>query len=82
MAAGIPVLTSSRSALPEVSGDAAIVVDPTNVEAIVEGLRKITTDSSLREELVRRGFSRAALFPWEGAVQQTWDIYQELLGER
>jgi len=80
MAAGVPVLTSSRSALPEVSGDSALMVDPTSTEAIAEGLRRLTADQGLREDLVRRGFSRAGIFRWEDAIRATWTVYRELLG--
>ncbi len=79
MAAGVPVLTASRSALPEVGGDAALAVDPTSTEAIAEGLRRLTEDESLREDLVRRGFARAAMFRWEDAIRATWAVYRELL---
>lgn len=79
MAAGVPALTSSSSALPEVSGDAALLVDPRDVGAIAAALRKLTTSEELRSELARRGLAHAASFSWETAVSKTWAVYQELL---
>jgi glycosyltransferase involved in cell wall biosynthesis len=80
MAAGVPVLTSNRSALAEVSGDAAILVDPTDDEAVTSALRRLTTDEALRRDLIGRGLKRAADFTWENAVAKTWAVYQELAG--
>jgi glycosyltransferase involved in cell wall biosynthesis len=80
MAAGAAVLTSDRSALPEVAGDAALLVDPLNVEAMGESLRELTQNRDLRSDLARRGTTRAAQFTWEKAVRETWDVYREVLG--
>jgi glycosyltransferase involved in cell wall biosynthesis len=79
MAAGIPVLTSNRSALPEVAGDAAVLVDPERTENIAEALRSLTGDGALREVLSQKGRLRAARFTWDKACGQTWRIYQKLL---
>ena len=79
MAAGVPVLTSNRSATAEVSGDAALLVDPEDTGSIVEALHRLTTEETLREEFVARGLERAALFTWEKAVESTWAAYGELL---
>jgi glycosyltransferase involved in cell wall biosynthesis len=80
MAAGVPVITSNRSAMPEVAGDAALLVNPESVEELAEGLRRLTREDSLRAELARRGEDRAHLFTWEKAVAQTWNVYRNLLG--
>ena len=79
MAAGLPVITSNRSALKEVAGAAALLVEPERTEAIAEGLRELVQNPRLREELRQRGRDRATLFSWGKAVQLTWDVYQELL---
>lgn len=79
MARGVPVLTSNGSALREIAGDAALLVDPGDPESLLEGLRRITADAALREGLARRGYERSALYSWETAVDRTWDVYQELL---
>ena len=80
MAAGTPVVTSNRSALPEVAGDAAILVDPEDTGALGQALRDLTWKDDLRDELSRRGKERARLFTWERAVAETWNLYRELLG--
>jgi glycosyltransferase involved in cell wall biosynthesis len=79
MAAGVAVLTSRTSALPEVAGDAALLVDPADTAAIAEALRRLTESEDLRRELAQRGMARARLFTWEKAVSETWAIYRELL---
>jgi len=79
MAHGVPVLTSTVSAMPEVAGDAALLVDPQDVGSIAEGLRHLTTDTALRDRLTRAGLSRAQEFSWEKSVEATWKVYQELL---
>lgn len=79
MAAGLPVLTSNCSALPEVAGDAAILVDPYNVDAIGCALRKLTVNPELRKDLELRGKARAGLFSWERAVGETWNVYRKVM---
>jgi len=80
MAAGVPVVTSNRSALPEVAGDAAMLVNPERSEELAEALRRLAQEEELRKELARRGADRASLFTWEKAVAETWTVYKELLG--
>lgn len=79
MAAGLPVLTSNRPALAEVSGEAALLVDPADGAAIAAALGRLTTDDALRRDLIGRGLKRAAGFTWERAVDKTWTVYRELL---
>ena len=79
MAAGTPVVTSARSALPEVAGDAAVLVDPEDAEALGAALRLLAGKEDLRRDLAQRGMARARLFTWEKAARQTWDVYRELL---
>lgn len=79
MAAGVPVLTSNVSSLPEVAGDAAITVDPYNVDAITDGLQKLILDTTLRDTLIRKGLARAKQFTWEKSARQLLSIYQDLL---
>jgi glycosyltransferase involved in cell wall biosynthesis len=80
MAHGIPVVTSRTSALPEVAGDAAVLVDPQNVEELADSLLRLATQEDLRADLIRRGLARARTFTWEKAVQQTWSVYESLMG--
>ena len=78
MAAGVAVVTSNRSALPEVAGDAALLVDPEDTDALTSALQRVTSDDVYRQELVKRGLNRVALFSWDRAVTQTWTIYRSL----
>jgi glycosyltransferase involved in cell wall biosynthesis len=80
MAAGVPVIASNRSALPEVAGDAALLVDPDDSEALRDALLELTASPDLCVELARRGTARARMFTWEKAVRETWDVYRTLLG--
>jgi glycosyltransferase involved in cell wall biosynthesis len=82
MAAGAPVLASSRSAVPEVAGDAALLVDPEDAEAMAGALKSMASDERLRDDLAARGLTRARLFTWERAVQGTWQVYEKVLGSR
>ncbi|PJF20480.1 MAG: glycosyltransferase family 1 protein, partial [Phototrophicales bacterium] len=75
MACGTPVLTSNVSSLPEVAGDAAIMVAPYDVEAIADGLIKILGDNKLRDELIAKGFEQAKRFTWEKAATHLKSIY-------
>jgi glycosyltransferase involved in cell wall biosynthesis len=77
MASGTPVVTSNLSSLPEVAGDAAVLVDPYDAMAIKEGIRRVLTDEALREELRRKGLARARQFSWEQSVARTLQIYLE-----
>ena len=79
MAWGVPVVTSDRSALPEVTADAALHVDPTSVEELTFTLRTLIDQPSLREKMAQKGFAHAAQFTWDRAVDQTWTVYHELL---
>ena len=78
MAAGIPVMTSNRSALPEVVGPAALLVDPEDLESLTDGLRRITSDEGLRADLAGHGKERVTQFSWEKAVAETWRVYSRL----
>jgi glycosyltransferase involved in cell wall biosynthesis len=78
MASGTPVVTSNVSSLPEVTGDAAILVDPYDPEAIANGIYRVLTDEMLRRDLRRKGVARAAQFSWEASVRRVRDIYEEV----
>ena len=78
MACGTPVVTSNVSSLPEVTGDAAVLVDPYEVESIVEGMERVLTDSALGAELRAKGIARAREFSWERSVARTRELYEEV----
>ncbi len=79
MACGVPVLTSSTSALQEIAGGYSYLVDPMDVEAIGRGIADLATDPARRAELVELGKRRAADFSWDRAAQQTLKVYGETL---
>ncbi len=78
MARGVPTLTSDTSSLPEVAGDAALLVDPTDVSEIAEGLARLLTDHAYADDLRQRGLQRAATFTWAATARATLDVYREL----
>lgn len=80
MAAGTPVVAANRAALPEVCGDAALLVEPEDADAIHAALDRLMHNETLAAELARRGIARAGEFTWERAAAQTWNVYQRVLG--
>lgn len=74
MACGTPVITANSSALPEITGSAALLSDPYSVEQIAEAIEKIVGDTSLRQKLRESGFARAAEFPWENTTAKVKHI--------
>jgi glycosyltransferase involved in cell wall biosynthesis len=79
MACGTPVVVSDRASLPEVVGDAGLLVDPDNAEALSEALARVLDDSELRESLRKRGLVRAGEFSWARAAHETMAIYEQVL---
>jgi len=77
MASGIPVLAGNRSSLPEVVGDAGILVNPEDEEEIAEGLHALVHNSALRQNLRERGLVRAKRFCWDQTAQRTWQVLQQ-----
>ena len=82
MACGAPVVTSNVSSLPEVTGDAAVLVEPTEVESIVEGMRRVLSDPVLAARMREQGFARARAFSWERSVARIHDVYQTVVSGR
>jgi glycosyltransferase involved in cell wall biosynthesis len=79
MACGTPVMAARTSCFPEVAGDAALLVDPEDVEAMAAGLRALVKDPVLRERLARAGRERAARFSWQATARGTLDVYRRAL---
>lgn len=77
MACGAPVLCSDASSMPEVVGDAALLVDPFSVEAIAGGLADLLRSPDLRADLRARGLARAATFSWRRTAEQTLGVYEK-----
>ncbi|HEY7033362.1 MAG TPA: glycosyltransferase family 1 protein [Thermomicrobiales bacterium] len=80
MACGTPVVTSNVSSLPEIGGDAALLVDPADEASIADGVRRVLTDPAFAGDLRRRGRHRAAEFTWERTAAQTVAVYREVAG--
>lgn len=80
MACGTPVITSNLSSLPEVAGDAGILVDPLDTDAISDAIMRLLTDAALRQQLVAAGFEHVKRFSWASAASQLKSIYDEMLG--
>ncbi|HZY41951.1 MAG TPA: glycosyltransferase family 1 protein [Anaerolineae bacterium] len=79
MACGVPVLCSNTSSLPEVAGEAALQVDPLNVDEIAAGLRRITLDTDLRRTLIERGLRQAQRFTWSACADVVLGVFEEVL---
>lgn len=80
MQCGAPVITSNVTALPEVAGDAALLVDPTDTDAIAHAIRRVLAEPELRATLRARGFKRAAQFSWAQTAQLTAEAYRFAFG--
>ena len=78
MASGVPTVVSNLSSLPEVVGDAGVLVDPTSVDSIAGGLLKVLTDSNLREQMIVKGLERAKMFTWENTAKKTLEVIESL----
>lgn len=78
MACGKPVISSNRSSLPEVVGDAAIMVDPFRPEEIASAMRMVIEDEGLRRELAKRGITRSGQFSWTQAAERTFAIFEKM----
>jgi glycosyltransferase involved in cell wall biosynthesis len=81
MACGTPVVASNRSSIPEVVGDAALLVDPTQPAEIASAVQRVLTDARLRKELRERGLERAAQFSWERTARETLAVYEACASE-
>lgn len=79
MTLGAPVITSNTSSLPEVAGDAAILINPDDSMQLAEAILQVISDSKLSKELVEKGKERAQLFSWERTAKETIKAYQSLL---
>lgn len=79
MGCGTPVVASNASSLPEVAGDAALLVPPEDVEALAEAMWRLLSDDALRNELRNRGFKQVSRFTWERAAENLLAIYAQIV---
>jgi glycosyltransferase involved in cell wall biosynthesis len=82
MACGVPLVASNTSSIPEVVGDAALLVPPTQPEAFAEAILRVRSDTDLRKALIDRGLSRAACFRWDKAAGQLLECMRNLAAEK
>lgn len=75
---GVPVITSNRSSMPEVGGDAALLVDPYDINAIAGAMIELSNNDALRKELIERGYSRCREFTWKKSAEKTLQVYKKL----
>lgn len=81
MACGTPVITTNVSCLPEVSGDAALLVDPHEPEAFGDAMVKVLSDQNVVQQMGKRGLARAASFSWERTARETLAVYRKVVDE-
>ena len=79
MACGCPVITSNISSLPEVAGDASILIDPLDIKQIADAIEKVSTDHVLRQQMTHEGIERARLFSWESCARKTLEGYEKAI---
>lgn len=79
MAAGTPVITTNVSSLPEVAGEAGVLVDPKDTIAIAESMYQLTTNEAKKQELIQKGYTQAQKFSWETSAEKLYRVYKELL---
>lgn len=77
MSAGVPVICSNVTSLPEVGGEAVCYVDPARPGEIAQAMLKVSSDEALRREMIRRGFQRKELFSWELTAQKLWECMEK-----
>jgi glycosyltransferase involved in cell wall biosynthesis len=79
-ACGVPVLTSNTSSLPEAAGEGAWLVDPADVDAIADGIRRLLGDEALRQSLIARGYANVQRFSWRRAAAETLQVIEQMGG--
>jgi glycosyltransferase involved in cell wall biosynthesis len=82
MACGTPVITSNISCLPEIAGNAAILVDPTNAHAIADSITKLLTTDGFRQEKIDQGLKNAQRFSWTKTAQEVFEVYEQVAFNR
>jgi len=81
MACGCPVLSSNVSSIPEVAGEAALLVNPNEINQITQGMERLALDQDFRNKLIKLGLAQAEKFSWDKTAQETIKIYEKVLAE-
>ena len=82
MTIGVPVVSSNRGALPEVLGEAGLLIDPLNSTTIAEAITQILTDNSLMTQCITRGIDQAKLFTWKASAEALYAAYEKAIAIR
>ncbi|BBO88327.1 mannosyltransferase [Desulfosarcina ovata subsp. ovata] len=82
MSCKCPVIASNSSSIPEVAGDAGLLIDPLETDALADAMKRVLANPALRAKMVDRGLQRSRLFSWEKAVEKTISVYQRLAATR
>jgi glycosyltransferase involved in cell wall biosynthesis len=82
MSMGVPVIGANRGALPEVLGDAGLLVDPDDPATISDAMRRILEDPALRRRLADAGVARAAQYTWKSSAERLYETYQSVAARR
>lgn len=77
---GVPVMTANNSSLPEIAGDGALLVDPTDVDALADAMLRLSVDDALRRQLIAAGYENVKRFSWEKAARETLAVFEKILG--
>ena len=78
MACGVPTVTSKTSSLPEVVGDAGVMVDPLDEEELANGIHKVLTEPGLHKRMKEKGLERSKLFTWKAMAERVLQVYREI----
>ncbi len=78
MRCGSPVITSNTSSMPEVSGGAALIIDPYKAEEITEAMIKLVQDEKLRDDIIQKGFLQAEKFSWQAMAREVLNLYKDI----
>jgi glycosyltransferase involved in cell wall biosynthesis len=74
---GVPVITSNLTSMPEVAGDAALLVDPFNVDEMAKAMQTMSHDAPLRKQCIDRGTKRSEQFSWEQSAERFWSVIEQ-----
>jgi glycosyltransferase involved in cell wall biosynthesis len=79
MAAGVPVITSNTSSMPEAAGEAALLIDPKDTEALATAMQKLVEDEKLRNHFSKAGLARVTNFSWQRTARETLAVFEEVI---
>jgi len=79
MACGVPVITSKAGSLSEISGDAAVLIEPDDLQGLTEAMQHVLEDTAFQKDIKRLGLVHASTFSWEKCARETLSVYQQIL---